>query len=163
MKIHIIGGSGTGKSYFAKQLSSELKIPHFDLDHLQWDQKANTYGVKMPVERRDALLKEILEKDDWIIEGVYYQWCLSCFHDADIIYVLEIPKRVYTFRIIKRFIKRKLGIEKGKKETLKSVRELLKWTDKFQEVNLKEIKKILKQYDDKVVFVKSSRELKNRN
>lgn len=119
MKIHIIGGSGTGKSYLANALSSKLNIEHFDLDDLQWDNTANTYGIKMPVEKRDAILNDILKKDSWIIEGVYYTWCLQCFEDADVIYVLDIPRRVYRFRIIKRFIKRKLGIEKGKKETFK--------------------------------------------
>lgn len=37
MKIHIIGGSGTGKSYLAEGLSEKYAVPHFDLDDLQWD------------------------------------------------------------------------------------------------------------------------------
>ena len=37
-----------------------------------------------------------------------------------------------------RSIKRKLGIQKGKRETLKSVYNLLKWTETFQDKNLKE-------------------------
>ena len=41
-------------------------------------------------------------------------------------------------------------IEKGKKETLGSLRKLLKWADKFQRVNLAEIKKILAAYPEKV-------------
>lgn len=161
MKIHIIGGSGTGKSYLANVLSKKYNVPHFDLDNLQWDNTANTYGVKMPVDRRNKLLKEILEKENWIIEGVYYKWCLKCFDDADIIYILEVPKKIYRFRIIKRFIKRKLGIEKGKKESLKSLKALLKWTDKFQNVNIEEIKNLLKKYNSKVVFIKDIKEINN--
>ena len=42
-----------------------------------------------------------------------------------------------------RYIKRKLGIQKGKGETLKSVYNLLKWTETFQNKNLKEIRSIL--------------------
>ena len=120
MKIHIIGGSGSGKSYLADVLSKKYKISHYDLDNLQWDNTANTYGVKMPEDRRNKLLKEILEKENWIIEGVYYKWCLQCFEDADVIYILEVPRMIYRFRIIKRFIKRKLGIEKGKYKFFKS-------------------------------------------
>lgn len=153
MKIHIIGGSGTGKSYLANDLSKKYNIPHFDLDNLQWDNKSNEYGVKMSVDKRNLLLQGILEKDNWIIEGVYYKWCLQCFEDADIIYILEVPRKIYRFRIIKRFIKRKLGIEKGKKESLKSLKDLLKWTDKFQTVNIVEIKSILQKYNNKVAFI----------
>lgn len=31
MKIHIIGGPGSGKTTLARQLSEELRIPHYDL------------------------------------------------------------------------------------------------------------------------------------
>ena len=36
MKIHIVGGPGSGKSFLAKKLSRELGIPHYDLDDIQW-------------------------------------------------------------------------------------------------------------------------------
>ncbi|MGB8451549.1 MAG: hypothetical protein WCD89_04380 [Anaerocolumna sp.] len=34
MKIHIIGGSGTGKTYVSEKISKQYKIPHFDLDNI---------------------------------------------------------------------------------------------------------------------------------
>lgn len=159
MKVHIIGCSGSGKTYLAKLLSSKYNIPHFDLDDIQWDQNAESYGAKMPVEQRNMLLQEILLNQDWIIEGVYYKWVQQSFQDADIIYVLDMPKYLYKSRIIKRSVKRFLGLEKGKKETLKSVYNLLKWTDTFQKDNLKEIKQILEKYKTKVVWITSKKEL----
>ena len=159
MKIHIIGCSGTGKTYFAKALSKKYNIPHFDLDDIQWDNNSDGYGVKMPIDKRDELLKQILNKDAWIIEGVYYAWVLESFEQADIIYVLDMPKYLYKSRIIIRFLKRKVGIEKGKKETLKSLYNLLKWTNKYQDKNLKEITRILKQYESKVVWISDSKEI----
>ena len=159
MKIHIIGCSGTGKTYFAKALSKKYNIPHFDLDDIQWDNNSDGYGVKMPTDKRDELLKQILNKDEWIIEGVYYAWVLESFEEADIIYVLDMPKYLYKSRIIIRFLKRKVGIEKGKKETLKSLYNLLKWTNKYQDKNLNEITKILKQYANKAVWISDSKEI----
>ncbi len=159
MKIRIIGCSGSGKSYLAKKLSQKYNIPHFDLDDLQWDNTQNLYGVKMPVEKRDQMLSDILIKPDWIIEGVYYGWVQQSFADADIIYVLNVPKWLYKTRIIRRFILRIFGIEKGKKETFKSLFNLLKWTDTFQNKNMKEINDILSQYSVKTIYLKSKQEI----
>ena len=160
MKIHIIGCSGSGKTYLAKALSEKYNITHFDLDDIQWDNTAEGYGVKMPIEKRTELLNNILKNDSWIIEGVYYAWVGKCFEDADKIYVLDIPKRIYTYRIIKRAIKRKLGLAKGKKETLKSVYNLLKWTDTFKNINMVEIRKILSNYTQKTMWIKNRKEVK---
>lgn len=150
MKVHIIGGSGSGKSFLAERLSKEYGIPHYDLDDIQWDD-TSSYGVKRNPEERRILLEKILENEDWIIEGVYYAWCQQCFEEADKIYLLNVPRYKYRFRIIRRFIRRKLGIEKGKKETFKSVLNLLKWADKYQKENMTEIRKILEQYSEKVI------------
>ena len=111
MKIHIIGCSGSGKTYLAKALSKKYNIPHFDLDDIQWDNESNEYGKKMPVEKRNYLLQQILANNSWIIEGVYYAWVLESFEKADIIYVLDIPKYIYKYRIIIRFLKRKIGLQ----------------------------------------------------
>ena len=116
MKIHIIGGSGSGKTYLAENLSKKYGIRHYDLDDLQWDNDADTYGVKRSKEERGELLEEILKEPEWIIEGVYYKWVSEAFAAADVIYVLNVPLYVTKFRIIKRFCKRKLGLERGKKK-----------------------------------------------
>lgn len=158
MKIHIIGCSGSGKTYFAKMLSDKYNIPHFDLDDIQWDSDKG-YGFKRPIEERNKLLQEILCNGEWIIEGVYYAWVQQSFEEADIIYVLDMPRYIYKTRIIVRFVKRKLGIEAGKRETLKSVYNLLKWTETFQNKNMKEIKDILNKYGDKVVWLSKKEEI----
>ena len=159
MKIHIIGCSGSGKTYLANALSKKYNIPHFDLDDVQWDNDAPEYGVKRSPEQRNALLQEILCNREWIIEGVYYAWVQQSFDEADKIYVLDMPRYLYKCRIILRSVKRKLGIQKGKKETLKSVCDLLKWTETFQNKNLKEIKSILEKYGSKVIWLSNKKDI----
>ena len=151
MKIHIIGGSGSVKTYLANNLANEHNIMHYDLDDIMWDNNSDTYGVKRSLEERKKLLNQILENENWIIEGVYYKWCKQCFADADKIYLLNVPRYKYRFRTIKRFILRKLNIEKGKKETLKSLVELLKWADKYQKEDMIEIRKLRETYSEKVI------------
>ncbi|MDD3361616.1 MAG: AAA family ATPase [Hespellia sp.] len=153
MKIHIVGGSGSGKTYLANRLSEEYNIGHYDLDDLLWDNKADFYGVKRSTDERCAKLQDILKKDNWIIEGVYYKWCKQCFVDADKIFLLEVPRHTYRYRIIKRFIRRKLGLEKGKKETLKSLKDLLKWADSYSANDMTEIKKLVEPYENKVIRI----------
>ena len=126
MKIHIIGCSGTGKTYLAKRLSNKYNIPHYDLDNIYWDNSSEKYGLKTEFEKRDNLLQNILEKDAWIVEGIYYKWLEQSFKDADIIYILDLPKYIYKFRIIKRFIKRKLKLEVTKKRNIEIFNKFIK-------------------------------------
>lgn len=75
MKIRIVGCSGTGKTTLAKELSEKYGILHYDLDDFFWDNTARFYGTKRDNDSRDTLLNNIVEQDDWIIEGVYFSWC----------------------------------------------------------------------------------------
>lgn len=124
-------------------------------------QSSNQYGKKNPPEKRDALLKSVLQNNDWILEGVYYSWLIESFEKADSIIILDIPKRIYKPCIIRRFFKRKLGLEHGKKETVKSLLDLLKWTDKFQKVNLPKIYTMLEKYNSKTIILRSARQVRN--
>lgn len=64
-KILIIGGNGSGKTTFAKKLSSKTRLPLVHLDKLYW--KDNWQHATQ--EEFDRLLLPELEKDNWIIDG----------------------------------------------------------------------------------------------
>lgn len=164
MKIHILGGPGSGKSYAAKKLSHSLKVPYYDLDDLYWDKKANRYGVKTPQKIRDKKLKAIIKKNNWIIEGVYYEWTHDSFSKADFIIVLKSGVYTRAWRILKRFILRKLGFVKTKKESLKDFIKLFKWNYTFDndwlikaENSIKTLKRKTKYFnkaDDAINYIK---------
>jgi adenylate kinase family enzyme len=159
MKIHIIGGSGTGKTFYAEKLSTQYNVPHYDLDDIFWDNNAISYGTRMPIEKRTELLNKILMTENWIIEGVYYKWLKESFSSADRIFILKIKPILFNVRIIKRFIKRKLGIQKGKRETIKSLLELLAWTNNYHKREIPIIIDFLKEYKDKIIVVKKSKDI----
>jgi adenylate kinase family enzyme len=48
MKIHIIGGPGSGKSFLAEQLSKEFGIQHYDLDKYQRDNLVEIKELLIP-------------------------------------------------------------------------------------------------------------------
>lgn len=158
MRIHIIGASGSGKTYLSQKLAEKYNIKAYELDDLFWDNSG--YNVKRDVIKRDHMLKDILKQDEWIIEGVQYAWLNESFENADVIYCLEIAPWICRYRIIKRFIKRKLQHQNRKNETIESLIHLLKWTNKFYRVNFIEIKETLKKYENKTVIIKKNSDIK---
>jgi adenylate kinase family enzyme len=137
MKIHIIGGSGSGKSYIATRLSARFELQVLDLDTIFWDQKETIpYATKAAPKERDLALATIIRQPNWIVEGVYYSWLLSSFQQADHILVLTTPLWLRQVRIVRRFLQRKLQPSPRIKESLRSLRQLLKWNASYDRVNL---------------------------
>ena len=157
-KIHIIGGPGSGKSFFARQLFEKLSIPSYDLDNIFWDQKANDYNTKTEERIRGKLLGEIMKKDRWVVEGVYYRWVNESFEGADKIVILNTPLAVRNWRIFVRFIKRKMRIVKSKSEKFTDFVNLFLWNSKFDSDNLIRIRSHLQKYNDKIIEIKTKKQ-----
>ena len=153
MRIHIIGGSGSGKTFISKKIGELYKLQVIDLDKIEW---VNINGIskKRNIKEKKQLLKEELKNNNIILEGVYFDWCEQSFEESDYIFFINTPLFIQQFRIIRRSIRRKLGIEQGHfKETLKSVIDLLKWNIKYNVKLKKDLFNILAKYDSKVYNV----------
>ncbi|MFP4977397.1 DNA topology modulation protein FlaR [Paenibacillus sp. CN-4] len=153
IRIHIIGGSGSGKSYIAALLSDKLHIPHYDLDDIFWDNHSKEYGVKAPEDERDRRLSEIIGNDSWITEGVYRSWVTPSFAAADKIVVLMTPLSVQEERIWKRYEERVVEIIPTKKqETLEGIHNLLAWNKDYILTKLPNLISHW-EYKDKMILV----------
>lgn len=159
-KIHIIGGPGSGKSYMANLISNQIHIKSYSLDDIFWDNSSKTFGIKADAKTRDMKLKRILLNDCWIIEGVYYEWLGESFDKADVIIVIKTNVYIRDWRIIKRYLKRKLGLIPGnKKETLKGLVKLIKWNHNYDKKNMVEAEKMIDKFDYKKVIIRNNQEM----
>ena len=160
-RIHIIGSTGSGKTYLAKHLSDKLKIPYFELDKVMWGSSVEMAG-KNPPEVRDKLLNNIISQESWIVEGVYYKWLGQSFTLADKIIFLTPNTYLRDLRIASRFMKQRTGIEKSNyRQTLKGLVEMLKWNHKFEREIKKQIINYLAPYSAKLIQVKSNKKIIN--
>ncbi len=155
-KIHIIGGPGSGKTYLGKRMANHLSVPVCDLDNLFWDNKADNYNTKATEQDRANGLATVLAKPQWIIEGVYYSWLQTSFKEADVIIIIQSNDVVRNYRIIKRFIQRKLGFIQSKKDNLKGLIALIKWGQAYSTEKIPEILKATEDYKAKRYFFKNA-------
>ena len=66
-RIMVIGCPGSGKSTFSRELHSKTGIPLYHLDMMNWNADRTTVEKRVFLER----LSNVLEKDEWIIDGNY--------------------------------------------------------------------------------------------
>ncbi len=107
------------------------------------------------MEKRKKELSKILEKDSYIIEGVYYSWLKDSFKLSEIIIILNNSVFLRDYRLIKRFFKRKFNPVKSKEESLKNFLRLLRWNHKYDNNNLKKAVELIKNYNENNIICKS--------
>jgi adenylate kinase family enzyme len=158
-RIHILGGPGSGKSYAARHLSHRIGIPAYDLDDLFWDRASQRYGVRASDVDRDAGLVAITQQDAWVIEGVYYRWLKPSFERADIIFVLCPNVYLRDWRILKRFVTRKLGVIPTKRESFLDLYQLIQWNHTYDEDNLKRATDFIREFEHKAIACRCADDL----
>lgn len=152
MKILIVGTVGTGKTTLAKKLSKQYKIRYYEIDLIVYDDENN--GRKRTIDEQNDIIKKINKNEDWIIEGVLRKNLEYLLELADKIIYLNIPKYKRNIRILTRFIKQNLKIEKANyKPDLKMLKNMYKWSKKDEE-GKEEFQKMLNKYEDKLEVIR---------
>lgn len=125
-KIYIIGPCGSGKTALSKKLSKKLNIKSYELDKIVWDD--DNGNIKRTPEEITKLFNYIISKDSWIIEDVGRKIFNNGIKEADIVYYIDLKPQILYIRIISRWIKQILRLEKyNYKPTLKSLLQLFRW------------------------------------
>ena len=150
MKIYILGSVGSGKTTLARKLSSDLNISYYELDNVVYEYNPNG-DRKRTEEEINYLFKEILNQDNWIIENVGRSYFDKGYEEADTIIYLKLKRLTLYKRVILRWIKQNLKIEKTTYKTdLQMLKQMLIWVEK--ELNDSKLNK-LEKYMDKVVIL----------
>lgn len=99
-KILVIGGNGSGKTTFSKELSKKTKLPLIHLDSLYW--KDNWEHV-LPYEF-DLKLMDELQKESFIMDGNMKRTLPLRLKYCDTVILFDFPTIVCLFGAIKRSV-----------------------------------------------------------
>lgn len=153
LKVIVIGSPGAGKSTFARNLSDKTGIPLFHLDMI-WHKPDRT---NISREAFDVHLKEIIQKDKWIIDGNYQRTLEIRLKECDTVFFMDFPLEICL---------------SGAKSRIGKKREDLPWIETeldedfrqsildFPKTQLPEIYEVLKKYRESkdIIIFKSRKE-----
>lgn len=159
IRIRIIGGCGSGKSFIARELSERYGIPYYETDNFVWER--GPADSRRSPEARDACLLEAVARQEWIIEGVHYKWGIESFRAADLIFVITPNKYVRDLRVVQRFIKTNLGLEqRNYRQSLQNLYVMLfEWNRSFDREGLPMILELTEEFAAKRIVVTNNRDI----
>lgn len=88
-KVIIVGSPGAGKTTLARKLQEKLNLPLYHLDSI-WHKPDRT---NIPREEFDRILRNIISKKEWIIDGCYCRTLDIRIKACDTIILLDFPLR----------------------------------------------------------------------
>lgn len=158
-KVLVIGSGGAGKSTFARRLSEKTGLEVIHLDQLYW--KPN--WVETPKGEWQEIVKEIIEGDEWILDGNFGSTMEMRIEACDTVIFLEMPRFVCVYRIFKRVAKYRNKTRPDMAEGCNEKFDLkfFGWIWNFEQTAKPRIKKLLDKFQNEktIIRLKSKREV----
>ena len=158
-KIYILGHCGSGTTHLSKILSSNLKIPSYDMDDVRFIKKFTKTRTKP---QRKKLVDKILKNKDWIIDARGTDWDRHAMLKADLIIWLRTSFYKRVFRIFKRYFKRRKNPKFSEKffEQFTIILYTLSFRFSQKATGFSLLKRYLEKNKLQPIIIKTNRDLK---
>lgn len=157
-KILILGIVASGKTTLAKEISQKINIPWYELDTIVHHETPHGRN-KRTSDEQITVIQDIDRHGAWIFEGTDRASYRCLWDMADTIIFLDTPLWKRKTRIVLRFIKQNLGIEKSHYTSdIRMLKMMYKWTRDFERER-KEFEKRLHPYHQKLIILTDTKKL----
>ena len=150
-KVIVIGCPGSGKSTVSRTLHNKTGIPLYHLDMMYWNADKTTVEKSVFLER----LSDVLEKDEWIIDGNYSSTMKLRMAACDTVIFLDYPLDVCLDGIRERRGKPRSDMPWIETE---EDSEFIEFIKNYNEQQKPKVLELLKKYSDKNIIILESRE-----
>ena len=151
-KVIVIGCPGAGKSTFARKLRDATGLPLYYLDML-WHKPDQTNVSR---EEFEAQIKELVQRDQWIIDGNYLRTMELRLKECDTVFLLDYPLEICLAGVESRIGKRREDLPWIEKEFDEEFRQ---WIIDFPKEQLPQLYELIKKYQDgRDIVIFTSRE-----
>ena len=150
-KVIVIGCSGSGKSTVSRTLHNKTGIPLYHLDMMYWNADKTTVEKSVFLER----LSDVLEKDEWIIDGNYSSTMELRMVACDTVIFLD-----YTLDVCLDGIRERRGKPRSDMPWIETEEdsEFIEFIKNYNEQQKPKVLELLKKYSDKNIIILESRE-----
>ena len=137
IRLHVLGGSGSGTTTLGQALARHWGCRHADVDDFFWLPTTPPYQTIRPAEDRLSLLKDALSaRESWVLSGSLCGWGDPLIPLFTHVVFLSLPKALRMARLLARE-RNRFGhvIEPG--GSMRDVHEaFLRWAEGYDDGNL---------------------------
>lgn len=153
-KVLIIGCPGSGKSYFSRELAEATGLPLYHIDKIRW----RTDWTLMPREQFLLILKEIMETDEWIIDGNYLNSMELRLGYADTVFYFDLPTEECLANVEQRKGKPREDMPDGMID--REDPEFIEFIKNFNSDTKPRVEELLSRFSGEVIVIKSREDKK---
>ena len=160
MKIYIVGSVGSGKSTLARRAAKLTGIPCTHLDEVVYEEDpTDSWGNrKRPNEVIESTFRAVLLQEHYIMEDAGRERFADGMACADMVVVLDYPLYLRKWRIVTRWMKQKLGMEKCiYRPHTKMLKAMLRWINNY-ETNKDGTKGRIAHFKEKTIFLHNKKD-----